>query len=131
MVLPLPGGGFKGGGGSEGQYISPPETEYGRTIYCDATDSGALRGVRETAGDTSPTAVVGAVGNLLEIGEGEGSSGSGMSGSKRGSVGDIGIGSGIGPSPHAGVDRGRHQGGGVAGSQWFQWGGVEQGGGLS
>ena len=63
MVLPLPGGGSKGGGGREGQDIGPPETEYGRAIYCDANDSGDLRGGGETAGDTSPTAVVGTVGN--------------------------------------------------------------------
>ena len=63
MVLPLPGEGYKGGGGREGQDIGPPETEYGRTIYCDETDSGALRGGGETAGDTSPTAVVVTVGN--------------------------------------------------------------------
>ena len=63
MVLPLPGGGSKGGGGREGQDIGPPETEYGRAIYFNKTDSGALRGGRETAGDTGPTAVVGTVGN--------------------------------------------------------------------
>ena len=81
----------------------------------------------------SPTAVVGAVGNRLEVGEVEGGSGSGAGGSKRCSVGDtgIGIGSRIGPSPHARVDRGRRQVGGVPGSQWFQWGGVERDGGLS
>ena len=115
MVLPLPGGGSKGGGGHEGQDISPPETEYGRAIYCDTTNSGALRGGGEATGDTSPTAVVVAVGNRLEVGEGEGGSGSGSGSgagrSKRGSVQDtvIGIGSGIGPSPHAGVDRRRRQ----------------------
>ena len=132
MVLPLPGGGSKGGGDSEGQYIGPPETEYGRAIYCDATDSGALRGGGETTGDTSPTAMVGTVGDRLEAGKGEGGSGRGSGGSKQGSVGDsgIGIGIGIGPSPHAGWDRGRHRGGGVPGSQWIQWGRVEQGGGL-
>ena len=60
------------------------------------------------------------------VGEGEGGSGSGAGGSKRGSVGDTGIriGSGIGPSPHAGVDRGWYQGGGAPGSQWFQWSGA-------
>ena len=63
MVLPLPGGGSKGGGGREGQDIGPPEKEYGRAIYCDATNYGALRGGGEAVGDTSPTAVVGAVRN--------------------------------------------------------------------
>ena len=133
MVLPLPGGGSKGGRGREGQDIGPPETEYGRAIYCNTTDSGALRGGGEAAEDTCPTAVVGTVGNRLEFGEGEGGSGSGAGGSKHGIVGDtgIGIGSGIGTSPHAGVECGRHRGGGVSGSQWFQRGGVEQDGGLS
>ena len=62
-VLPLPGGGSKGGEGREGQDIGPPETEYGLAIYCDETDSGALQGGGETARDTSPTAVVGIVRN--------------------------------------------------------------------
>ena len=84
-----------------------------------------------TAGDTGPTAVVGAVRNRLDSGEGKGGSGSGTGGSKRGGDGDTRIGSGFGTSPHDGVDRGRHRGGGVSGSQWFQQGGVERGGGLS
>ena len=63
MVLPLPGGGSKGGGGREGQDIGPPETEYGRTIYCDETNSGALRGGGDAMGDTSPTLVVRTVRN--------------------------------------------------------------------
>ena len=133
MVLPLPDGGSKGGGGREGQDIGPPDTEYSRVIYCDTTDSGALRGGGEEAGGTCPTAVVGTVGNRLDFGEGEGGSISGTGRSKRGSVGDTGIGSGsgIGTRPHAGVDRGRHRGGGIPGSQWFQWGGVERGRGVS
>ena len=63
MVLPLPGGGSKGGGGREGQNIGPPEIEYGDAIYFDEADSGDLQGGGETAGDTSPTAVVGTVRN--------------------------------------------------------------------
>ena len=63
IVLPLLGGGSKGGGGREGQNIGPPETEYGRAIYCDEANSGALRGGGEAAGDTSPTSVVRTVGN--------------------------------------------------------------------
>ena len=54
MVLPLPGGGSKGGGGCEGQDIGPPETEYSRAVYFDAVDSGALRGGGETAGTQFP-----------------------------------------------------------------------------
>ena len=71
MVLPLPGGCSQGGRGCEGQDIGPPETEYSRAIHCNTTDSGALRGGGAAAGDTGPTAVVGAVGNILESGEGK------------------------------------------------------------
>ena len=133
MVLPLPGGGSKGGGGREGQEIGPPETEYGRAVYCDVTESGDLQCGKETAGDTSTTAVVGTVGNWLEAAEGEGDSDNGAGGSERGSVGDAGIGIGfeLGPRPHARWDRGRHRVVGVPGSQWIQWRRVEQGGGLS
>ena len=42
MVLPIPGGGFEGGRGREGQDVHPPETEHGRAIYCDKANSGAL-----------------------------------------------------------------------------------------
>ena len=85
------------------------------------------------AGDTCPTAVVGAVGNRLESSEGKGGSGSGTGGSKHGGDGDTGIGSGsgYGTSPHDGVECGRHQGRGVPGIQWFQRSGVERGGGLN
>ena len=131
MVLPPPDRGSQGGGGREDQGIGPPETEYGRAIHCDTTNSGNLRGGRAAAGDTGPTAVVGSVGNRLESGEGKGGIGSGTGGRKRGGDGDTGTGSGngFGTSPHNGVDRGRHWGGGVPGSQWFQRGGVERGGG--
>ena len=54
MILPLPGGSSKRGEGREGQDIGPPETEYGRAIYCDATDSGALQDGGETAGTRVP-----------------------------------------------------------------------------
>ena len=127
VVLPLPVGCSQGGRGREGQDIGPLETEYGRAIHCKTTDSGALRGGGAAAGDTCPTAVVGAVGNRLESGEGKGGSGSGTGGSKRGGDRDTGIGSvsGFGTSPHDGVDRRRQRGGGVPGSQWFQLSGAE------
>ena len=72
VVLPPPGGGYQGGGGREIQDISPPETEYGRAIHYDSTDSGALRGDGAAAGDTGTTAMVGAIGYILETGEGKG-----------------------------------------------------------
>ena len=88
VVLSPPGGCSQGGGGREGQDIGPPETEYGRAIHCDTTDSEALRGGGAAAGGTCPTAVVGADGNRLESGEVKGGSssgsGSGAGGSKCG-----------------------------------------------
>ena len=42
VVLPIPGGSTEGGGRREDQDVDPPETEYGRAIYCDATDSGPV-----------------------------------------------------------------------------------------
>ena len=44
MDLPPPGGVYQGSGDRESQDIGPPETEYGRAIHCDATDSRTLRG---------------------------------------------------------------------------------------
>ena len=131
--LPPPGGGSQGGGGCEGQEISPPDTEYGRAIHCDTTDSGALQGGRAAAGDTGTTAMVGAIGHILEAGEGKGGkggSGSGTGGSNRGGDGDTRIrnGSGFRASPHEGVDHGQHRGGGVPGGQWVQWDRMERGG---
>ena len=130
--LPLPEGCSQRGRGREGQDIGPPETEYGRAIHCDTTNSGALQGGGAAAGDTCPTAVVGAIGNILESGEVKVGIGSGTRGSNRRGDGDTGIGrgSGLRAIPHEGVDHGRHRGGGVPGSQWFQRGGMERGGGL-
>ena len=134
-VYPPPGGGSQGGGGHEGQDIGPLETEYGRSIHCDTIDSGALRGGGAAAGDTGPTAMVGAIGHRLEAGEGKGGkggSGSGTGGSNRGGDRDtrIGNGSSFRSSPHKGVDHRQHQGGGVPGGQWVQRGRMERGGGL-
>ena len=94
MRLPLPAGCSQGGGGREGQDIGPPETEYGRAIHFNTTNSGALRGGGAAAGDTCPTAVVGSVGNRLESGEVKRGIGIGTGGRKRGGDGDTGIGSG-------------------------------------
>ena len=133
--LPPPGGGSQGGGGREGQDIGPLETEYGRAIHYDTADSGALRGGGAAAGDTGPTAMVGAIGHRLEAGKrkgGKGGSGSGTGGRNRRGDGDtrIGSGSGFRASPHEGVDHGQHRVGGVPGGQWFQRGRMEWGGGL-
>ena len=54
MVLPPPGGGNAGGRDREGEDIGPQETEYGRAIRCDATNSGPMRGLGATVGDPCP-----------------------------------------------------------------------------
>ena len=120
MGLPPPGGGYQGGGGRESQDIGPPETEYGRAIHCNATDSGNLRGDGAAEGDTGPTAMVGATRNRLEAGEGKGGKGGGNSGTRGRTWGgdeDTRVGNGNG-------------GGGVTGGQWLQQGRMERGGGL-
>ena len=119
-IYPPPGGGYQGGGDRESQYTGPLETEYGRAIHCDATDSGTLRGGGAAEGDTGPTAMVGATRDRLETVEGKVRKGSGNSGT-RGSTcrgdRDTRIGNGNG-------------GGGVTGGQWLQRGRMERGGGL-
>ena len=52
--LPLPGGGSKGGGCREGQDINPPETEYGRAIYCDEADFGLYEVAERRRGTRVP-----------------------------------------------------------------------------
>ena len=117
---PPPGGGSQGGGGRESQDIGPPETEYGRAIHCNSTYSGDLRGGGAAAGDTGPTAIVGAIRYILETGEGKVGKG-GVNRVARGSTcggdGDTRIGNGSG-------------GGGVTGGQWLQRVRMERGGGL-
>ena len=41
-VLPPIGGGDVGDGVGGGRGVCPKEAEYGRTVYCDATDYGTL-----------------------------------------------------------------------------------------
>ena len=60
VVLPVPGGGDEGGGDRADSDINPPEAEHGCAIYCNAADSGPVRGGSKTAGCTGPNAVVGA-----------------------------------------------------------------------
>ena len=70
MDLPPPGGGYQGSGDRESTDIGPPETEYGRAIHCNATDSGTLRGGGAAGGDTGPTTMVGTTRDRLEAGAG-------------------------------------------------------------
>ena len=127
MVLPPPGGSNTGCGDCEGEDIGTQETEYGRAIRCDATNSGPLRGLGATGGDTGSPKMLGAEGDQLETGTGEER--------KRGDGGDDNRHGGAGNNGRSGCNIGvRHRigggegGGGVTGSQWLQWGGVELGG---
>ena len=52
MVLPVPGGGDEGGGDCADSDIDLSETEHGHAIYCNAADSGPVRGGSKTDGGT-------------------------------------------------------------------------------
>ena len=54
MSVPPPGGSNKGRRDHEGEDIGPPETEYGRTIRCNAADSGTLWEDKTTGGTRVP-----------------------------------------------------------------------------
>ena len=71
MVLTVPGGVDEGGVDRADLDVDPLEAEHGRAIYCDAADSGPMRGGSETAGDTGLKEMVGADGDLLEGGQGK------------------------------------------------------------
>ena len=123
--LPPPGGGYQVSGDSESSDIGPPETEYGRAIHCEATDSGTLRddGVAGGGGGTGPPTMVGTARDRLEAGAGTGRKSGGSNGTRgRNCIEedddrDTRIGKGNG-------------GGGVTGGQWVQWDRMERGGGL-
>ena len=106
MVLPVPGGGDEGGGDRADSDIDPPEAEHDRTNYCNATDSGPVRGGSKTAGGTGPKEMVGADGDQLEGGHGKG----GIKGMRR-----RGEGGGARVDGLRLGDRSRHTGGGTAG----------------
>ena len=130
MVLTVPGRGNEGDRDRADPDVYPSEAEHGRKIYCDAANSGPMRGGRETAGDTGTKEMVGSDRYRLEGVQGNG----GSKGRRRcGGGGGSGVdGLGLGArSRHTGGDRGRHQGGGVPGSKRLQWSGVERGGGLT
>ena len=124
MVLPVPGGGNEGGGDRADSDVDPSEAEHGRAIYCDAADSGPMRGGSETAGGTGPNEMMGADRDILKGGQGKfGSKGRIRSG-EGGGGGVDGLGLGA-QSRHTGGDRGRYRGGGVPGSKRLQWSGAE------
>ena len=123
MVLPVPGRGDEGGGDRADSDIDPPEAEHGRTIYCDAADSGPVQGGSKTAGGTDPKEMVGADGNRLEGGQGKGGSNVRRSGGG-GGAGFDGLGLGV-RGRHTRGDRVRHEGGGASGSSGVEWSGAE------
>ena len=114
MYLP-PGGSYQGSGDRESTDIGPPETEYGRAIHCDTTNSGNLRCDGAEGGDKGPPTMVGTARDRLEAGAGTGRKSDGSSRTRGRNYryedddGDTSIGKGNG-------------GGGVTGSQWLQWG---------
>ena len=63
VVLPVPGRGNEGGGDRADLDIDPPEAENGRAIYCDAADSGPVRGGSKMAVGTGPKEMVGSEGD--------------------------------------------------------------------
>ena len=87
MVLPVPGGGDEGGGDRADSDTGPPEAEHGRAIYCDAADSGPVRGGSKTAGGTGPKEMVGADRDRLKEGQVKG----GSNGRRSGGGGGAGV----------------------------------------
>ena len=69
MVVPIIGGSNGGSRLRGDQDIRHEEAEYGRAVYCNATDSGPLRAVQSEAGDEGVSAVV--VTGWFRFGEGE------------------------------------------------------------
>ena len=128
VVLPPPGGSNTGCGDCEGEDIGPQETEYGRAIRCVETNSGPLRGLGATGGDTGPLKMVGAEGDRLETGMGEDRKREdGGNNNRHGRGGDNGAGSGGNIGVRHGIGGGEG-GGGVTGRLGLLWGGVERGG---
>ena len=124
MVLPVPVRVYEGGGDRADLDVNPTEAEHGCAIYCDASDSGPIRGGRKMAWEMGPNEMVGADGDKLEGGQGN-SGGKGRRRSGGGGGGGVdGLGLGA-RSRHTGGDRGRHRGGGVPGSKRLQWSGAE------
>ena len=126
MVLPVPDGGNEGGGDCVNSDVDSLEAEHGRAIYCNAANSGTVRGGSKTAGGTGPKEMVGSEWDLLERGQGKGSfKGRRSGGGGRSGVDGLGLGA---RGRHTGGNRGQHRGGGVPGNKRLQWIGVERGG---
>ena len=126
MVLPVPGGGDEGGGDHADLDIDPLEAEQGRAIYCDAADSGPVRGGSKTDGGTGTKEMVKADRDQLEWGQGKGRSKGIRSGGGGGSgVDRLGLGA---QGRHTGGDPRWHRVGGLPGSKQLHWSGVDQSG---
>ena len=115
LGVPAIGRGNRGSGIREDQKVCHEEAEYGRAVYCDATNSGPLLVGHSADGREGVSEVVGSGRHQLGGGKEEGD---------RGSNGlRVGVGLGIERRP------GRR--GGVEGSEQVEWSGVEWGGRLT
>ena len=72
MVLPLTGGGHEGSGARRRPKVNKQKVEHCRTVYCDATASGPLRGCNAARGGAGNNEVVGPDGYILGEGKGKG-----------------------------------------------------------
>ena len=78
VVLPLTGGGHKGGGSHRRPNVHKKKAEHSRTVYCYATASGPLQGGDAERGSAGNTEVVGSDEHRLGEGQGKGN-GNGIS----------------------------------------------------
>ena len=116
LGIPTAGRGTEGSGNGGDTDIHDTEAEYGRAIYCNATDSGPMKVVHLAARSAGVSVVVGA-GRDIPLGSTE------MGG---------GIGDKIREIIRGGVGRGVKRGhmrrrGGVSGSKRVKWSGAEDG----
>ena len=116
LGIPTAGGGNKGGGNGGDTDIYYTEAEYGRAIYCDTADSGPMRAGHPAARSAGVSEVVVAGGDRPR---GIAETGGGISNK----IGDRYVfKGGVGQGDDQGSGRRR---GGVSGSEWVQWSGVE------
>ena len=119
MDIPANGRNNEGYGNGGNTDLNSPEAEYGRTIHCDAANSGLMRTGHLAARRAGVLVVVGTDGDRTEGSAREGDGSSGGNGNRSGSR----------VRGRSGRGRGRKRRGGVPGSERVQWRGVERGGG--
>ena len=112
LDIPATGGDNERGGNGGDTDFNSPEAEYGRAIYCNAANSRPMQAGHLAARYAVFLAVVVIDGDIPEGSARKGSVSSG--------------GNGVGVRGRAGQGRGRRRRGGVPGSEWLQWSGVER-----